>query len=208
MPFSQVHRRPKWAHHDCRHQVTGDRRRRLDPEEQDQHRRHQRATTGASHANQETDHGASEHNIRIDVHLYPLDDRLTRRTQDRQSSSSRRSHTEPPDEAPQGPSPILQRSTRSAGRRAKDGRVARTPTHQPPPDGSGIARYQPSPARHDDHPRDRRDNGKNFGGSRQRTPRTAEPLRSTATSLSATRYCQEKCRPERRCGSTLTEGTE
>ena len=53
----------------------------------------------------------------------------------------------------------------------------------------------PHPARHDDHPRDRRDSGKTFGGARRRTPRTAEPLRSTAISLSATRYCQEEMPP-------------
>ena len=55
-------------HQHRRHEIGGDRRGRLDPEEEDEHRGHQRAPAGAGHADQQADDRAAQDDVGIDVH--------------------------------------------------------------------------------------------------------------------------------------------
>ena len=70
-PGTQVNGRTDRAHHDRGDQVAGNRGRRRDAEEQDQHRRHQRPAARTGHAYQQPDNRASENDVWIDVHPLP-----------------------------------------------------------------------------------------------------------------------------------------
>ena len=65
---TQVHERADRAHHDRGDEVARDRGRRRDAEQQDQHRRHQRAAAGAGHPDEQADDRAAENDVRVDVH--------------------------------------------------------------------------------------------------------------------------------------------
>ena len=69
--FVKVHCRSEGAHHDGGDEVARDSGRRLDSEQQDQHRRHQSTTARAGHADKEPDDGAPEHDVRIQLLLFP-----------------------------------------------------------------------------------------------------------------------------------------
>ena len=67
-PGAEVDERADRAHHERGDEVAGDRGRRRDPEQQDQHRRHQGAAAGAGHADEQADDRAAENDVRVDVH--------------------------------------------------------------------------------------------------------------------------------------------
>ena len=65
--LAHVHERPDRPHHHGGDQVAGDRRGRLDVEQQDQHGRHQRPAARPGQPHQQPDDRAAEHHIGVDV---------------------------------------------------------------------------------------------------------------------------------------------
>ena len=64
---AEVHGRAERSHDDRRDEVARDRGRRRHAEQEDQHRRHQRATAGAGHPDEQADDGAPEDDVGVDV---------------------------------------------------------------------------------------------------------------------------------------------
>ncbi len=67
-PGPEVDERAEGPHDDGGHEVARDGAPRLDVEEQDQHRRHQRSSARAGHSNEHSDNRATQNDVGIDVH--------------------------------------------------------------------------------------------------------------------------------------------
>jgi hypothetical protein len=67
--LAQVHGGAERPHEHGGDKVAGDRRRRRDAEDQDQHRGHQRPAARAGEADEQADHGAAENHVGIQVHV-------------------------------------------------------------------------------------------------------------------------------------------
>ena len=66
--LSDMYRGSERAHENGGHQIAGDGRRRLDSEEQDEHRGHQGPAAGPGHSDEQSHYCAAQHDVRIDLH--------------------------------------------------------------------------------------------------------------------------------------------
>jgi len=69
--LAKVHRRPDRPHQHGGDQVTGDSGGWFHTEQQDQHRRHQRAAARSGQPDEQADHRAAQHDVRVEAHNAP-----------------------------------------------------------------------------------------------------------------------------------------